>query len=373
MAQPEFYAPDFLEGSSADEIHERMMENLPDDIDDMEGGFAYDFTKPAAIEKAEIVEFHLMRAAMIAFPQYAWDDWLDLHGQQVGLSRHQARYASGNIMIEGKAGTEIFAGTIFCVPAVDDVPAIEYETEENCSIGEDGKVTVRVVAVASGKDSNVPAHSISIMAKPDKNIVSVTNPEEIKGGTERENNDDYYDRIAAEYDNSKTYLGNDSDFVRWSKEAGAGDCIVIPAFDGPGTVKLVLVDANCRPANDSLIKDVYNHIVSPDDRTQRLLPTACAKLVCSAAETVAVDYTLTGLQYDDTTSIEQIKTDFMQAVKAVYNTAKNDGLLRYNDVRPLISNISGVDDFDTFLINGGMNNIQLGKEEYPETGNLDFS
>ena len=33
--QPEFNRPEFLEGNSAEEIHERMMNNLPDDIDDM--------------------------------------------------------------------------------------------------------------------------------------------------------------------------------------------------------------------------------------------------------------------------------------------------------------------------------------------------
>ena len=83
MPQPEFSAPEFVSGSSAEEIHARMMEALPDDIDDMPGGFPYDFTMPAAMEKDEFINFHMIRALMIAFPQYSWDDWLDLHGQQV--------------------------------------------------------------------------------------------------------------------------------------------------------------------------------------------------------------------------------------------------------------------------------------------------
>ena len=102
------------------------------------------------------------------------------------------------------------------------------------------------------------------MAKSDKNITGIDNAEPISGGTVREEDGDYFDRIFAEYDNSKTYLGNDSDFVRWAKEAGAGDCIVVAAFDGPGTVKLVLVDGNGQPANAKLINDVYNYIVSPE-------------------------------------------------------------------------------------------------------------
>ena len=63
--QPEFNRPEFLEGNSAEEIHERMMNNLPDDIDDMPGGFPYDMTMPAALEKDEIINFHIVRALMI--------------------------------------------------------------------------------------------------------------------------------------------------------------------------------------------------------------------------------------------------------------------------------------------------------------------
>lgn len=372
VAQPEFYTPDFLLGSSAGEIHERMMESLPDDIDDMDGGFAYDLTKPAAVEKAEIIEFHLARAVMLAFPQYAWDEWLDYHGQQVHVERHPPRNASGEVKVSGKAGGVIPAGTVFCTPATETGPSIGFRSLEEARIGEDGTVLIPVSAVEGGAGSNVAENKVTLMAKPDRNVTEVTNPEPIRGGTERERDDDYYDRISAEYQNSMTYIGNDADYVRWAKEAGAGECIVVPCYDGPGTVKLILVDQNGQPANDELVSDVYDYIVSPQDRTRRLLPAGCAKIECASATVITIDYKITGLLHDGTASMEQIKEAFGQAVKAVYNTAKKEGMLRYNDIRPLISGIAGVEDFDVFLINGGMLNIRLGKEEYPETGTLDF-
>lgn len=370
--QPEFTNPDFMDNSSEDEIHSRMMANLPDDIDDMPGGFPYDFTKPAAIEKAEFINYHMARALMIAFPQFAWDEWLDLHGKQVHLPRQEPACASGYVLVSGANGTEISAGTVFCTPATDVSPAIEFATTETAVIGESGTAEISVMAVTAGSVSNVAANTICIMAKPNKNILSVTNPEPVIGGTEREGDDDYYDRIAAEYDNSMTYLGNDSDYVRWAKEAGAGDCIVISAYDGPGTVKLVLVDRNGRPANDTLRQTVYNHIVSPDDRSARLLPTACAKLTCVAAATVSISYTCTGLALDETTDIEKVKSDFRLALMTAYEKAKTEGVLRYNAVRPLVSAICGVKDFSSFLMNEGIENIQLSQEEYPETGILEF-
>ena len=130
---------------------------------------------------------------------------------------------------------------------------------------------------------NVAANTVVLMMVPDKNVTEINNPEPIRGGTERETDDDFYDRIAAEYDNSMTYLGNDTDYKRWAKQAGAGDAIVIPVWNGPGTVKLVLVDGNGKPANAKLVQDVYNYIVSPNDRSARLLPTGTAELTCAAA------------------------------------------------------------------------------------------
>lgn len=370
--QPGFTVPDFVKNNSADEIHRRMMSSLPDDIDDTPGGFPSDFTKPAAIEKAELIEFHIMRTIMLAFPQYAWDEWLDLHGKQVHLTRKSPVCASGHIMISGVAGTELAVGTVFCTPATDLGPSVEFATNAPCIIGESGNVLVDVTAVEPGPNSDVKAGVISLMAKPVKGVISITNPEPITGGSERESNDDFYDRIAVEYENSKTYLGNDQDYIRWAKEAGAGDCIVVPVYRGPGTVKLVLVDGNGQPANERLIQDVYQYIVSSEDRSKRLLPTACAELSCVAATTVGISYECTGLLYHET-DLMQIKEEFLGAVQKVYANAKKEGVLRYNDVRPILSRIGGVDDFDTFLMNGSMENIRLDSEAYPQTDQLVFS
>ena len=373
MPQLEFKNPDFLDHNRAEEIHARMMANLPEDIDNMPGGFPYDFTKPAALEKDEFINYHMARALMIAFPQFAWDEWLDLHGQQVHVKRHEPEAASGKVLVTGKCGTIIPAGTIFCTPATDSTPALEFSTDKNAIIEENETVSIAITAVTAGKISNVAANTICLMAKPNKNIVSITNEEPMRGGTERETNDDYYDRIFAEYNSSMTFLGNDGDYVRWAKEAGAGDCIVVSTSDGSGTVKLVLVDGNGQPANEKLIQDVYQHIVSPDDRTKRLLPTACTKLICVAATTIKISYTCTGLLLEETADLNQIKEEFKKAILTVYDEAKNSNILRYNQVRPLLSTLHGVKDFEEFRINGGTENIILQQEEYPETGTLIFT
>lgn len=133
------------------------------------------------------------------------------------------------------------------------------------------------------------------------------------------------------------------------------------------------MDSNGSPANKVLVQAVYDHIVSPNDRSKRILPTGCAKLIVEAAETKTISYTCTGLAYDETTDIEQISKEFKELVAQEYIDAKKDGILIYNQVRALITDIPGVSDFDTFLMNEKEENIVLGKEEYAATGDTNFS
>lgn len=100
MARPEFEVPEFVSESDSDQIQERMMGNLPADISDMEGDFPYDFTMPTAIEISQLVQFNLVRCLMVAFPEYSWGDWMDLHGAEAGVTRKEAVAATGTVSVK---------------------------------------------------------------------------------------------------------------------------------------------------------------------------------------------------------------------------------------------------------------------------------
>lgn len=374
--RPEFMIPDFLDGTTPEQLQERMMNDLPPDIDDMPGGFPYDMTMPTALIASELLNFHLVRALMVAFPQYAWGEWLDRHGENIHVYRHQPTYASGELQVIGEPGTELAAGKTFSTAATSEVSAIEFVSTETRVIGETGEIMVPIRAALEGKRSNVGPDTVVLQNKPLDGVVSVTNPKAITGGTEVETDDDYYARIQlANETENLSWIGNDSDYQRWALSVdGVGACIVVPAWEGPGTVKLVLVDANGDPANEELCDAVYDYIVSPEDRSRRILPTGTAKLTVVGAETVELNYTCTGLDYDaEATSLEQIKTDFQKAIEEVYLRAKGTGNLVYHQAESLITDLPGVNDYETFKINGQEEDIPLSQEEYPKTASLQFS
>ncbi len=371
----EFTPPEFVGYCEPEEIQQRMMSELPEGIDDMPGGFPYDFTMPTALEKSELIQFHLVRTLMLMFPMWAWDEWLDLHAASVGIERRPAGYASGKVTVTGDSGTIIPKGTIFCTEATDDSPALEYSSDESIVIPDSENVEIAVTAVNPGKDSNVSEKAIKFLLNNIKGVSTVQNLDAISGGTDIESDDSLRQRIEEKCtQEGVSYIGNDSDYIRWAKEVvGVGDCIVEATWNGPGTVKLIIVDSNGVPANERLIQAVYDHIVSPDDRSQRLLPTGTAELTIVPATIKKVSYKCTGLIYDETTDIPTITAEFKNLVLNEYSNSKFDGVLIYNQIRPLITDIPGVTDFDTFLINGSEENIVLDTGEYPATENVDFS
>ena len=370
----EFIAPDFVSESDPETIQQRMMNNLPVDIDDMPAGFPYDFTMPTAYEKSELIQFHLVRTLMLMFPMWAWDEWLDLHGKQEGVIRKPANAASGYVTFEGIQGTRIAEGFLVCTPATESSSSIEFALDEEVIIPASGVSTVPVTAVAGGIASNTKAGTVTLMSKPIEGIIKIYNEQDITGGTDAEDNETYRQRIMEAYENEgASYIGNDADYKRWAKEVtGIGDCIVVPTWNGPGTVKLVLVDSNGRPANDRLVQEVYDYIVSPNDREKRLMPTGSADLTVVAADTKLISYSCKRLVIDNTTTPEQVITDFKAAVMNYYSEAKSNNIIRYNRVHAILTGVPGVLDFVDLKINGEESNISLEQDEYPETDQIIF-
>lgn len=373
MAEYEFTNPDFVEGNSEEEIHERMMANLPANIDDMPGGFPYDFTMPTAIEKAELINFIAPRILMIMFPQFAWGDWLDLHGAGCGLKRREATKSSGYVNLTGEDGVEIAVGTVFCTPATDTNSSIEFESTELVVVSE-GSAKVPIIAVQTGASSNVAAGSITLALKPITGIYSITNEFAVTGGTEEEEDDVFRERIMdANANKGKSYIGNVSDYRRWAMEvAGVGSVTIVPTPDGVGgKVKIIVVDANGQPANEQILEAVYAYIMAPDDPLSRLAP-AGASIEVVAPTTGNINYSA-NIFLSDTGNIETVKKEFMDSLVDYYDIAKKEGVLRYSRVYAILSNTTGVKDFTELKIDGSTENLVIDKESFPFTGTVEFS
>ena len=370
----EFIMPDWLKNQDAETIHRRMMARLPPDIDDTEGGFPWDFTKPTALEKAELLQFHLVETLKIMFPEWSYGEYLDLHAKRVALERRAAGYAYAELEIEGIAGTVIPAGFAFAVPSVNSQPAIEFRTMEAAEIAEDGKAAVGVLAVLPGTSGNVPADAIVLMVSPMRGITAIKNPEKASGGTEEESDDSLRARIMEIEQGLDTgFVGCDADYIRWSKEVpGVGTSFVIANWDPAvkNSVKLVVLDSNGEPANDHILELVYNHIMSPEDRLNRKAPIgAILTVVAPTMKGIAYSFSASLVDgYDAATVADSIS----KAIQQYYIKAKSEGLVQYIHIHAIITQAPGIYDFTRLTMNGGIENIAIALDEYPGTISVDL-
>ncbi len=394
--------PEFLQDQSADEIHERMLENLPDDIDTSQGNIPWDFTRPSALEKAEFVEFTLNETIKLIFPQWSYDEWLDYHGEKVNCIRKPANPASGKLSVTGAVGTVIPSGYQFATPA-DLTASVIFETVESHVLeGEpdgNGQVTneVDIRAVDGGLLGNVAADTIKLMVTPMNGISYITNHEAMTGGVEVEKDEDYVIRVLDAMRSGNSMTGCNADYIRWGKEVSAvGQVIVDPEWNDPslpehfhyvdqqgndrcaGAVRLIIIDSNGLPANQQILDSVYLHIAGTDDHDPARLMPVGAHLTVQAPTGIGVDIAATVL-LDDGEDIAIVKKRFKENLTGYWlqvgNEATNDytehtGYIRWVQVGAVLAKTAGVKDYTGLTVNGGTSNIAITQTQYPVTGEV---
>lgn len=358
--------PALLAEMDDDVIHGRMLEAIPDDIDKTDGGFAHDFTRPAALEKAELmVAFN--DAIQIFFPEWSYSGWLDKHAARVGLSRKAAQAAETTLEITGVPGTILPAGFLFATPKTAISENIEFAVVESVTISAEGTATPLVRCTETGTIGNVPANSITLMSSPIGGVALISNPKAATGGIETESDDALRERIMErERSNESSYVGNDNDYKRWAKEVdGVGSVVVVPEWKGKGTgtVKLIVMDANGSPANNTILTAVYNHIISPDDRDSRLAPIE-AILTVTTAEPISIEVSADVI-LEEGVELETVVSAYRTNLLAYFEEAKAENSVRYTRVCSVLSETAGVLDYTDLRLNGGTANIGITADDYP--------
>lgn len=366
------YTPPALIAEVDDDIiHARMLENIPGDIDKTEGGFAHDFTRPAALEKAELL-IAINDAMQVFFPEWSYSAYLDMLASGAGLMRKAATAATGLLQITGVEGTVFPAGFRFCTPSTAIAPNVEFEALESATIDSSGGTTVRVACIETGTTGNVPANCVTLMSKPIGGVATITNENPITGGTETETDDSLRQRIIEkDRNNESSFVGCNADYKRWAKEVdGVGSAIVVPEWlgKGTGTVKLIIMDANGQPATSSLTKAVYDHICAPENEDERLAPIGAILTVATCS---AVSINVAGeVILEDGATIMAVTAAFEERLKVYFEEAKAEGSVRYTRVSSVLSETPGVLDYNPITVNGAVDNVPITVDDYPTIGTI---
>jgi uncharacterized phage protein gp47/JayE len=375
-----FETPEFLKNQTEKEIHQEMLADIAvqhPNMDLTEGSFAHDFTNPTAKEKARMVGFTLTEVIKNIFPMWSYGDNLDWQARNRGMSRKEAVKAKAEaVTITGKAGTVIPAGFLIKTEATYGGSSVLFQITESVVIpgtGTGQTVTVPIEAYTAGLIGNVAAGTITMLNAPIKGVESITNTSATTGGVDRESDDALIQRIL-DYDQNQgiSFVGSDSDYKRWAMEVnGVGSAEVIPAAPGAETVTLVITDTQGQPANTDLCTLVYNHVMSPNDRSSRLAGVNdILSVVAATGVRILIHATVVT---EGGRGINDIKTDLHASLLIYYKTAIAQNVVRINEIGKILIDIKGVADYTGLTLNGASANVAIATDEIPVSDLVDIA
>lgn len=349
---------------NADEIQKTMLENSPKDISSIEGDFLYDAIRPSAEESARIRNVSLQNALKMTIPRSATGEFLEFIGEFKGLYKNKPTCSGGNLYIKGDPGTFIEAGTGFCTPTTDKKNSIEFEADKNYVLPEEGFMNINVKCRTEGTIGNVQANTITILLNSNTGIKTVTNLESFTGGTDIEDEEHFRERVVkAELDENLS--GADSDYVKWAFEVdGVGYAYPEEEWNGPGTVRVLILDKNGQIATAELIKKVKDYIYpdkKPGQNRGGKAPIG-AIVTISTPKTIKINVSAK-FKVQEGFNIDLILPNIKQEVEAFIKTIKLNGNINYNAIYSIVGTFivknEGIEDFENLLVNGDTKNIQL--------------
>jgi len=358
--------PEYLTNQTEEAILQRMLDSLPDDLDKSEGSYIWDALAPAAAELAQAAIW-AQEVLRRGFASTTFGQYLDLRAEEHGLSRRPATKATGKVIFTGNPGTVVPAGTRVATPAdpVTGTPSVEFVTLADATLNEAGSTEAIIEAVEAGVQGNVPASTITVIVTPVPGVASVTNTQATMGGADTESDESLLARYLVKVRTPAT-SGNAVHYRMWALDIpGVGDAKVYPLWNGPGTVKVRVIDVNKKPASPELVAQVAAHIEEerPIGATVTVEPAKGVVVDVTTTITLASGYVLNDVQQAFAAKLTEYFASL--AFKQYY--------VSYAQVGALLLALPGVLDYSALALNGAAANVMMDEESVPVLGTVTLS
>lgn len=350
----------WLAEQDEESIRERIYQRVDDGLDVSEGSYLYDSLEPSNVEFG-VAYFMLHNVILLAFPQYAFGEWLTLAAAARGVTRNGARNAIGYLTIKAEVGTIIPAGSKFSntIPAGSDIEPKYYSSLEQIVVGATGESRVHIRADTPGAAGNASAGEINLNVQDIKKITSVENKEPLVNGVDEESDESLLERLLEKVRNPPS-SGNRKDYVRWAKEvSGVMDAVCIPLWDGPGTVKVVIMGKGGE-AIPELIQEVKEYLDPSDHEGEG---EGCAPIgavvTVGTIEPYPVKIRIDGLAMASGYELDVVKLGIEKAVIKYVADVGIGETVRLRYIEDAIKHVPGVYDFGKVFINDQDANVAV--------------
>lgn len=348
------------ENQTYENILNRTLEKVPQNIDKRQGSIIYDALAPACVEIAQMY-IELENILNLVFAHTSSGEFLDKRCNEIGITRNPATKA---------IGTGTFVGAIPPLNSRFNYNDLTYKVI-NIS-GGINNITLECEETGSiGNQYNV--NLIPITEIPDlksAKLVDITIP-----GEDEESDEDLLQRFYTRVKKSST-SGNVSHYLEWANEVeGIGAVRTIPKWNGSNTIKLLIINSDMEPASQTLVDKVQAYI-DPNSGGLGLGQApigACCTIEKAGSMIINIVADVTGVQAANIVDKykEKVSTYFKDLIINNWQTQVNYKV-SYAKIGAILLDIigeAGGEEYKNLTINGGKNTIVL-TDKIPVVGTV---
>lgn len=339
-------------GKTYANILSEQLSRVPDDLDKREGSIVQTALGPESWY-LEGVYMDMHRLQDNVYAGTAGGGSLDRIAEAYGITRKPATYAhkQGVFNVQVPIGFRVSAiqeehiiyRAVGYMGATDGLHTYDMECERHGEIGNGYTGQLLPIDYAQGLTSAM----LTII---------------LSAGTEEESDNALRARLLNAIQKPST-SGNRYDYYNWAMECeGVGAAKVFPLAGGPGTVKVIIADANMSAAGTGLLKTVREHI-------EELRPIGADVTVASVVEK-AVNVSA-GIKLQAGMNLGAVQNAFQAALTDyLHREALDMSYVSLARVGNLLLGTDGVEDYSGLLLNGVSGNMVLTEEEIAVTGTV---
>lgn len=342
-------------------ILNRMLNNIDESYDRSKGSFAYDILSSAAKEfeigysenEKKTINNHIANAS--------GRELEELVKQYANITRKKSTYASGKVYIDAEPGSKFLTGNLVSIGYVNYAADKDYIADSN------GVIEAYVVCTELGNIGNTKENTIIYFPRTISGLKSVTNRDKFDNGYDEETDEELKERYYEKIGNPET-SSNPAQYKAWAKSVvGVGDAKVIPRWDGPGTIKIVLIDSNKEPSNEELNNKVKDYIEEVREACSGELTVTSAT---SVIINIKVSLKFNTLNYTNEEIRKHIEDNVNKYLKEV--SFDDDSSINYFAISNEILNSDGVSKILGLKINDGTSDINIIGTQIAKLGVIEY-
>ncbi len=372
-----------LRDAQFEEILERMLARIPDNLDKRQGSIIYDALAPAAVELTEVlIEREVNR--VLSYASMSTGEWLDLRVAEHGIYRKAATKAirlGCFYLDEEKTKPFLLApiGSKYSVPneAVNFIVTKEIgngQYELTCD--EAGQI---------GNQSESGTALLPVIYLPELALVSIE--EVIVPGEDAENDDDLYERFVQSI-TRPPFGGNRADYEQYFQAIdGVGPVKLFRADPIKGHVTAIMLGADWLPPSDELVKKAQTAIdpvvnagqgigQAPMAHLVHVQPAKELKMRISASLTLIRGWSIGQVQKEAEEAVKQYLLDLRKNwanYVSIGSCDYNETIVRIAQLEAAILQVNGIADISNTKIQNQNSNITLERDIVPVLGGISFT